>query len=76
LINLKFIPKTARNKSNAMYAETANLADAAKAAYSRLNKYYDISSELCTMATVLDPRLKLQFFKDGSENGGENPGEI
>jgi hypothetical protein len=28
------------------------------------------------MATVLDPRLKLQFFKDGSENGGENPGEI
>jgi hypothetical protein len=39
-------------------------------------KYYNISSELCTIATVLDPRLKLEFYKDGSDNGGENPGEI
>jgi hAT family C-terminal dimerisation region/Domain of unknown function (DUF4413) len=67
---------TSNEPDPTLYAETANLADAAKAAYSKLNKYYDISSELCTMATVLDPRLKLQFYKDGSKNGGENPGEI
>jgi hypothetical protein len=62
---------------------SAFLADAAKAAYCKLNKYYDISSELCTIATVLDPRLKLKFYKDGytAANGdnpsvGENPEEI
>lgn len=44
---------------------SAFLADAANAAYCKLYKYYDISSELCTIATVLDPRLKLKFYKDG-----------
>lgn len=62
--------------STSMYIETDFLADAAKTAYTKLNKYYNISSELCTIATVLDPRLKLQFYKDGSENVGENPREI
>jgi hypothetical protein len=30
------------------------MEDAAQAAFAKLNKYYDISSELCTIATVLD----------------------
>ena len=59
-----------------VYVESDYLVDAAKAAFAKLNKYYDISSELCTIATVLDPRLKLQFYMDGFENGGENPTEI
>lgn len=62
--------------SASVYVESDYLQDAAKAAFAKLNKYYDISSELCTIATVLDPRLKLEFYKDGSGNGGENPGEI
>ena len=66
----------ANEPAASMYTETDFLADAANAAYSKLNKYYNISSELCTIATVLDPRLKLDFYKDGFENGGENPTDI
>ena len=65
-----------KSSANEIYTETNFLTDAANAAYSKLNKYYDISLELCTIATVLDPRLKLEFYKDGSDNGGENPTDI
>jgi hAT family C-terminal dimerisation region len=44
--------------------------------FNTIRVHYNISSELCTIATVLDPRLKLDFYKDGSENGGENPTDI
>ena len=34
----------------------------ARAAFAKLNKYYNVSSESCTIATILDPRLKLKFY--------------
>ncbi|KAI8901779.1 hypothetical protein BC833DRAFT_617281 [Globomyces pollinis-pini] len=50
--------------------------DASKAALMKLTKYYDISSELCTIATVLDPRHKLDFYKSDKNASAENPEEI
>ena len=36
----------------------------------------DFSSELSTVATVLDPRLKLQFYMSDKTSSAENPEEI
>jgi hypothetical protein len=47
---------------DSIHYESDFKVDAAKAALMKLNRYYDISSELSTVATVLDPRLKLQFY--------------
>ena len=41
-----------------------NIRDAASCASKKLQQYYDISSEHCTIAVVLDPRHKLQFYED------------
>jgi len=58
------------------YIETDFTVDAAEAALMKLDKYYNISSELCTIATVLDPRLKLDFYKADQTPSAENPQEI
>lgn len=39
-----------------------SLHDSASAAFDKLEKYYNISSEHLTIAILLDPRLKLHFF--------------
>jgi hypothetical protein len=59
-----------------MYAESDFIKDASKDAFNKLNKYYNISSELCTIATVLDPRLKLDFYKADKNPMAEDPEEI
>jgi hypothetical protein len=59
-----------------MYVESDFKIDASKAALMKLAKYYDISSELCTIATVLDPRLKLDFYRGDKNPSAENPAEI
>jgi hypothetical protein len=59
-----------------MYTESDFKIDASKAALMKLAKYYDISSELCTIATVLDPRLKLDFYRGDKNPSAENPAEI
>jgi Domain of unknown function (DUF4413) len=59
-----------------VYTESSSVQDAAKAAFVKLNKYYDISSELCIIATVLDPRLKLNFYKADVGTSAEDPKEI
>jgi hypothetical protein len=61
---------------SSVYTESSSAEDAAKAAFAKLNKYYDISSELCTIATVLDPRLKLNFYKADLETSAEDPKQI
>ena len=61
---------------SSVYTESSSLQDAAKAAFVKLNKYYNISSELCTIATVLDPRLKLNFYKADVGTSAEDPKEI
>jgi hypothetical protein len=47
-----------------------NLKMAATACKEKLSVYYDISREACSIATVLDPRLRLEYYKagDGSSN--------
>ena len=59
-----------------IYYESDFKVDASKAALINLNRYYDISSELSTIATVLDPRLKLQFYMSDKNASAENPEEI
>jgi hypothetical protein len=61
---------------SSLYTESSSVQDAAKAAFVKLNKYYNISSELCTIATVLDPRLKLNFYKADVGTSAEDPKEI
>ena len=34
----------------------------------KLSAYYNVSSEACTVATVLDPRLKLEFYSENGNN--------
>jgi hypothetical protein len=36
---------------------------AANASHKVLYNYYDVSSDACTIATVLDPHLKLEYFQ-------------
>ena len=59
-----------------MYTESSSVHYAAKAVFVKLNKYFNISSELCTIATVLDPRLKLNFYKADVGTSAEDPKEI
>jgi hypothetical protein len=58
---------------DSIYTESDFKVDASKAALMKLTKYYDISSEL---ATVLDARLKLQFYKSDKNPSVENPEDI
>ena len=69
-------PDTKIVKADALKNKSSSLQDAAKAAFAKLNKYYNISSELCTIATVLDPRLKLNFYKADVGTSAEDPKEI
>ena len=41
-----------------------DMFDAIEACYDKLKKYYDISSEICTAATILDPRFKTSAYED------------
>jgi uncharacterized C2H2 Zn-finger protein len=59
-----------------IYTESDFKVDASKAALMKLNTYYDVSSELCTIATVLDPRHKLDFYKSDQKTSADNPEEI
>jgi hypothetical protein len=53
------------NSSNPTLTES-DLYDAAEAAGGKLKKYYNCSSEHCTLAVLLDPRMKLEFYQDQS----------
>jgi hypothetical protein len=44
------------------------IADGASAAYEKLLKYFNISSELAIVATVLDARFKMEYYSMNPEN--------
>ena len=48
----------------ASMASQDDMFDAIKACHDKLEKYYDISSEICTAATILDPRFKTSAYED------------
>jgi hypothetical protein len=48
-------------------ATNANLRDACHASFAKLDKYYNIYSDYCTIAILLDPRLKLDFYVDADK---------
>jgi hypothetical protein len=64
------------NDVGSIYTESNFKVDASKAALMKLDKYYNISSELCTIATVLDPRLKLDFYRADKNPSADDPEEI
>jgi hypothetical protein len=45
---------------------------AANAAHKVLNNYYDVSSDAYTIATVLDPHLKLEYFQPAGNESKED----
>jgi hypothetical protein len=47
--------------------EADTIADGAEAGYDKLLKYFEVSSDLGILAAVLDPRLKMDYYKE-SEN--------
>ncbi|KAK6093373.1 hypothetical protein MT418_005998 [Batrachochytrium dendrobatidis] len=38
----------------------------------KLDKYFNVSSNHCVIAVVLDPRHKLEFYDDENQNAQEN----
>lgn len=47
---------------------------AANAAHKVVYNYYDVSSDACTIATVLDPHLKLEYFQPAGNESKEEGG--
>jgi hypothetical protein len=45
---------------------------AANAAHKVVYNYYDVSSDACTIATVLDPHLKLEYFQPAGNESKED----
>lgn len=39
-----------------------DVADAADSAFAKLHKYFEISSDLAVVATILDPRFKMVYY--------------
>ena len=42
------------------------MADGTQAAFMKLSKYFDLSSSLALAATVLDPRMKMEYYENDS----------
>ena len=40
----------------------------ASAAFDKLEKYFNVSSELARVATVLDARFKMEYYSENPEN--------
>ena len=51
--------------------EEDDMHDAIEACFKKLENYYNISSEICTAATILDPRYKTSPYEDD-----DNPDSI
>ena len=47
-----------------------DLRDAAAACKAKLIAYYNVTSDACTIATVLDPRLKLEYYRPDNDEAG------
>ena len=59
-----------QEKLNSMN-ELDDMYDAITACFKKLENYYNVSSEICTAATILDPRYKTSPYEDD-----ENPNSI
>ena len=49
-----------------------NILDACRESFEKLEDYFNISSDYCTIAIVLDPRFKLDFYHDPAKTDWEN----
>lgn len=69
--------ETKKKYDESMEDETDLLQEAGEAAFDKLLKYYNVSSENATIAVILDPRLKLdQYRKDDTKSVFELQGDI
>lgn len=50
-------------------AFSCNMLIGARACQDKLGKYYNVSSEWCTVATVMDSRLKIEYYEGESGEG-------
>jgi hypothetical protein len=46
------------------------------ASYAKMKEYYDLTSDVYTIATVLDPRFKLDYYKTQSGEGEDSATDI
>ena len=61
---LKHIDKHGKSSQPSSNATTVDkLHNACVAAYGKIVQYYIVTSDCCTIATVLDPRLKLDYYE-------------
>ena len=49
-----------------------NLWDAAEYSFAKLEKFFNVSSDFCITAVVLDPRFKLHFFDEDNRTNEDN----
>lgn len=49
-----------------------NILDACRESFDKLEDYFNISSDYCIFAIVLDPRFKLDFYHDPNRSDREN----
>jgi hypothetical protein len=54
----------------------ATIKKAAQAAYDKIKAYYDKSDDFYTIATILDPRFKLQFYQSDTSDQAESSANI
>lgn len=69
--------KTMQSNSANPLRDSSDLHDAASYAHDKLEGYYNCSSEHFTIATLMDPRMKLEYYKDPNkdEAGNQNDAE-
>lgn len=66
------VDRNMKLQSNPGLETVNNIIDACNESFQKLENYFNISSEYCTIEIVLDPRFKLDFFDDSSKSTQEN----
>ncbi|KAI1002816.1 hypothetical protein K3495_g5390 [Podosphaera aphanis] len=56
--------ETCEKVKNGTWADNEDLQQAAEVAFQKMEKYYDVSSDNCTLAVLLDPRFNMEHYKE------------
>lgn len=72
---MNLIAKGRKSKKIPGEQTVQNILDACNESYLKLDRYFNISSDYCIMAIVLDPRFKLDFYHNDKWTIQENEAE-